>query len=102
MVGHGQFGDLYNFFARGVRFAVGDVFGNGARENPRILQDHADLPVQGFTAKVTDIGAVNGNGAGRYFVKAHEKIDDRRFSGPCRTDDGERRTLWGWQNSHLP
>ena len=93
MVGHGQFGDLDDFFAGGIRFAVGNVFGNGAREDPRILKDHANLPMQGFAAQPADIGAVNGNGAAGDFVKAHEEIDDRRFAGTCRTDDGDDVTL---------
>ena len=93
MVGHSQFGDPDDFFAGGIRFTVGDVFGNGARENPRILQYHADLPVQGFAAQLANIPAVNGNGAAGDFVKAHEEIDNCRFAGARRSYDGDDVTF---------
>ena len=46
LMGIGALGDVHDFFLRGTRLAVGDIFANGAGEEVRLLEDHAHRGAQ--------------------------------------------------------
>ena len=65
---------VFYFFAGGVRFAVSNVFGNRAAENPTVLQHHAVRAAQAVTGNL-GYGRVREQYAPRLrVVKAHEQI----------------------------
>ena len=51
---------------------------------------------------LTDIDAVQQNGAFAYIIETHEQIDDRGFSCACRTDDGNGFAGKSFQPGCLP
>ena len=66
--------------ARGAGLAVGDVFGDGAKEQKRLLQHQTNVaPVVGH-GKTPDIGSVHLNSAIGDVIKTADQIDQRAFS----------------------
>ncbi len=84
------FGGGDHLFPGGVLSAVGDIFKNSAVKEPGVLQHHRVGAAQAVARDVADFRAVHGNFSGIDVVKAHEQVDDCRFSGTGRTDDGHR------------
>ena len=79
----GCLGGFYRVLVRSILFAVGDVFENGAVEQPGLLQYHGISASEAFSCDVADILAVNANGALVGIVKAHQKVDDSGLSRAC-------------------
>ena len=74
---------------RTIGIAHAQVFAHGGALQPRLLQHHAVVLAQGRARHVAHIHAVHGNASAVHIVKAHQKIDDRRFSAPRRPDNGD-------------
>ena len=70
----------HDFGARGLGFSVGDVLGNGAKEQKRLLQHQADVaPVVGHR-KTADVGAIERNGPFGHVIKAADQIHQRALA----------------------
>ena len=77
--------------ARGLGLAVGDVLGNGAKEQKRLLQHEADVaPVVGHR-KTADVGAIQRNGTIGDVIKAADQVHQRALA----------RTAVAHQSNHL-
>ena len=69
-----------NFFACCAGFAVGDVFGDGAEKQERLLQHQTDvLTVLGHRHRA-DIDTVDQDGAFAHIVKAADQVDHRTLA----------------------
>ena len=68
--------------------AVRDVLGNGALEQPRVLQHHAKLAAQVRAGKAPCVRAVQRNAASVHLVEAHEQVDEGRLAGAGLAHDG--------------
>ena len=79
---------LDDFFTRGIRPAVGQVFCNGPVKQPGVLQHHGVLSPQIAAAQVADVFAVEQNCTGRDIIKAHEEVDQCGLSTSGFTDNG--------------
>ena len=79
-----------NLLARCLGTAIGDVLGNGAIEQPGVLQHHAKLLAQLAAIHAARVHAVEGNATTVDLVEAHEQIDER---GLTRTRGSHHRDL---------
>ena len=81
---------LEDLLVGGVEVAEGDVLPDGAAEQPRVLQHHADVRAQLAARasgrcrcrRVVIAPAVE-------FVEAHDQVDERGLAGAGRADDGD-------------
>ena len=64
LMGIGALGRLDDRVAAGVGVSVGDVAGDGALEEDRLLKDDADLAAEAAKLDLADVVAVDPNGAG--------------------------------------
>src|SRR5574343_372058 len=81
LVGVGGAGSGDNFLARCVRFAVGDVVGDGAEEQERLLQHKADVLTELGNRHGADIDAVDQHLAFGDIVETADQVDQRRLAG---------------------
>ena len=79
-----------NLLARRLGTAIGDVLGNGAIEQPGVLQHHAKLLAQLAAVHAARVHTVKGNAATVDLVEAHEQIDER---GLARARGSHHRDL---------
>ena len=81
-------GGLNDLVARGVGAPVGDVLGNRALEQPRVLQDHAKLTSEVLRAHPSRVDAVKRDAAAIDLVEAHEQVDERGLASARGAHDG--------------
>ena len=81
-------GGLDDLLAGGVRPAVRDVFGDGAVEQPGVLQHHAEVAAQVHAVHIMRVHAVEADMAAVDLVESHEQVDQRGLAGAGRADDG--------------
>src|SRR5699024_10804092 len=79
-VGVGAARGVLDLGVGGVGAAVGDVFADGAGEERRVLEHHADRVAQGVHVDVADIGAAHLQRAVGGLVEAEQEIDQRRLA----------------------
>ncbi len=72
--------------ARGVRPAVGDVLGDRAVEQERLLQHDADVAAVFLDREGADVGAVDRDRPFGDVVEAADEVDDRGLARPARPD----------------
>jgi hypothetical protein len=72
---------------RRVELAVANVVGDRAREQQRLLEDHADLVAQRLELEVADVVPVDRDPAALGVVEADEHADEGRLAGARRADD---------------
>nr|GEU28367.1 hypothetical protein [Tanacetum cinerariifolium] len=82
----GGAGGRDDFFARRIRFAVRQIFRDGAEEQERLLQHQADLPAVVGYGQRADVHPVEHDGAFGHVVEAADQVDQRRFAGTGVTD----------------
>ena len=85
-MGMGGAGGGDDFGAGGIRLAVGDVLGNGAKEQERLLQHQADVAAIFGHRDGADINAINENSAFADIVKTADQIDQGRFARAAMAD----------------
>ena len=86
VLGVGRAGGADDVLARRVA-AVGDVLGDGAGEQHRVLQEDPDLVAKPVERAVARVAAVDEDRAGGRVVEARDERADRRLAGPRRPDD---------------
>ena len=74
------------FLAR-VLPAVGDVFPDGAFEQPGILQHHTEYFTQVFTRQLAYVDAVNHDTACLHIIKTHQQVNQCGFAPARGTDN---------------
>ena len=77
-----------DLLVRCVEPAVADIFHDRTVEQPRVLQDHADVLSECTSGNVCDRMPVNSYLAAVHVVEPHQKLHDGRLSGSGRADDG--------------
>ena len=85
----GRLGRGDDLLARGAGLAVGDVLGDGAVEQPGVLQHHAELAPQVGRAHLVRVNAVERDAAATHLVEAHEQVDEGRLAGARGSHDGD-------------
>ena len=70
--------------------AIGDVFKDGAAENPGILQDHLIGRAEGGAGQIPNVLIIHANLTGIDIVEPHQKVDDGCFAGTGGTDNGDQ------------
>ena len=86
LVGPGGLGGGDEFFTPGIGPAVGDVLGDGAVKQERLLQDQADMLAIFLDGERADVGAVDEDGPFGHVVKAAGQIHQRRLARPAGAD----------------
>ena len=86
VLGVGRAGGADDVLARRVA-AVGDVLGDGAGEQHRVLQQDPDLIAKPVERAVARVAAVDEDRAGGRVVEARDQRADGRLAGPRRPDD---------------
>ncbi len=81
---HCRFHDL---FVGDVRFAVADVFLDGAVEQPGVLQHHTEQVVHVFSRQGGDVHAVHVDLAAVWLVKAHQQVNHGGLARAGGSDD---------------
>ena len=82
---------LHDVELAGAGTSVGDVLPDAGREQHRLLEHDGELAAQVGEAVVTQVHAVEQNGAGGWVVEAREEAHDRRLAGPRRPGDRHAR-----------
>ena len=77
----------------GVQLAVADVVADGAVEQPRVLQHHAEHRAQVVAREVADIVAAYLDGARLHVVEAHEQLDHGGLAGARGADQRDGLAL---------
>ena len=70
----------------GVQLAVADVVANGAVEQPRVLQHHAEQAAQIVAREIADVRAADLDAARLHVVEAHEQLDHGGLAGARGAD----------------
>ena len=86
-VGMGRFGGGDDLVVRCFRAAEGDDLPDRTGRQPGILQDHADVPAEGFPADAARFSPVQADCSAVDIVKAHQQVDERGLPAAGRTDD---------------
>ena len=76
----------------GVRLAVAQVAGDGAREQVRLLRDDADAVPEDVRIEFADVDAVEQDRARRDVEEARGHVDQARLARSGAPDDGRRLT----------
>ena len=84
---------LHDFLVGGVHAAVADIVHDRAGMEPGILQNHAEAVTQVSPGHVRRLFAVDVDMTGIEFIETHQPLDDGRFAGAGRTDDGDLGTV---------
>ena len=87
-VGVGRLGCSHHFVHSCLRLAHGDIFPDGARPEPGILQHHAHTAPQLPPVHIHSIDTVQADLAALRVVEAHEQIDKGGLAAARGTDDG--------------
>ena len=90
MINTGRSGRLRDLLFAGVGAAVADVLGDGATEQPGVLQHHADPRPQRLATDRCDVHSVDEDGAGIHVVEPHQQIDQGGLAGTGGPDDRHR------------
>ena len=114
-MGVGGLGGCHNFFIACLGAAVGDVFPNGARPQPRVLEHHAVISPQGRAGHGANVVPRHRNAAAVHVVKPHEQVDEGGLAAAGGADDGdalsrpdvqaevlEQGTVGGVGEGHVP
>src|SRR5690606_36956711 len=80
-VGMGGAGRGHDFGARGLGPAVGNVFGDGAEEQERLLQHQPDMPAVIGNAQIADVDAVDEYRAFGHIIEAADQVDQGALAG---------------------
>ena len=70
----------------GVQLAVADVVANGAVEQPRVLQHHAEQAAQIVAREIADVRAADLDAARLHVLEAHEQLDPGGLAGARGAD----------------
>ena len=97
VVNLGRLGRLDDLLAGGVGAGVGDIFVNGAREQPGILQHHGVRAAQALAGDVADIVIIHGDLAVVDIIEAHQQVDQRGFARARGAHDGNQVAAAGVQ-----
>ena len=79
-----------NLLVARIEAAVANVLADRAFEQPRILQHHSGAAAQLIARHLARIHAVNRDRATVDLVKAHDEVDERRFTRPRGAHDRDR------------
>ena len=74
---------------RRARPAVGDVGGDRAMQERRVLRDHADRGAQALLRHVADVLAVDADAALLDLVEAQQQVDERRLARARAADQAD-------------
>lgn len=89
---------LDHLFIGGVQPPIPDIVKDGARKEKHVLLDDADLAAQRLQGDVPDVGAVDGDPAGRDVVKPGDEMAQCAFPAARRADEshgGAGRNMGG-------
>ena len=100
----GAVDDAGEFASGGGGAAEKEVFFDGAREEPRILEDHAEEFADVASGHGAGVNVVDSDGARGRVVEAHEEVDEGGFASAGGADDSDdlawfdfdREILDGW------
>ena len=73
-------GGRYNLFTRGIWHAVGNVVGDGAKEQEWLLQNQANVAAVIGHFELLDVNAIQRNTAFRQIIKTTHQIDQGTFT----------------------
>ena len=87
MVDIGSLGGLSYRLKGGVARSKGNIFLNGSREEPGILQDHSKLAPQIISSDIAGIHAIEGDLTTIDLIEAHDQINQRGLTCSCWTNN---------------
>ena len=85
----GGLGGSHHLVHGGALLAVGDVFKDGAVEQPGVLQHHGVGSAEGVPFDLPDLVSVHVNGAVVHVVEPHEQVDDGGLARARGAHDGD-------------
>ena len=85
-------GGGHHLVGAGAALAVGDVVADAPREEPGVLQHHAEHLADTGAGQLVCVDAVQVDVSAVDLVEAHQKIDDGGLARPGRPHDGDRLT----------
>ena len=100
LVGAGGAGGGDDFGRRCVGPAVGDVLGDRAVEQERLLQHDADVAAILFDRERADVGAIDENRAVGDVVEAADEIHERALAGAAGADEADHFARFDRRGSH--
>ncbi len=92
-MGVGDLGGGHDLLGRGVRLGVGDVLGDGAGEEERLLEHDAELAAVGPEGHLPQGDAVDEDLALIGVVEPAEQVDDGALAGPALAHQAEHLAL---------
>ena len=93
VVSEGNAGGIFDLFRRRIRFAVGDVVGDGIVEQDRFLRHKRDLSFKADDPGVAEVDAVPGDRPFGRVIKPLDEFDKARFAAAALADEGDHRAL---------
>ena len=78
---------------RGVRLTNRDIFFDGCRFDPCVLQYHTVRTAQAVSRDITNIRIIYENLAAIYVIEAHEQSDQSGFTATRRSNDGNTASV---------
>ena len=76
---------LYNLFSGCIRTSVSNIFPDGGRFQPRLLQYHSKTGSNAISRQFILPDSIQSDLSLIHIIEPHQKIDKRRFSTSCRT-----------------